>query len=67
MRWRACVQIAAAEAAAKAEAQELEGWKRDATAVLAALETTHTEKIAEVISHAYFELAKQCRSTHLLH
>lgn len=48
----ACVQIAAAEAAARAEAQELEGWKRDATAVLAALESTHTEKIAEVVTHA---------------
>ena len=42
------LQIAAAEAAAKADAQEVEGWKRDAPAVLAALETSHAEKIAEV-------------------
>ncbi|KAL3131855.1 hypothetical protein ABBQ38_007568 [Trebouxia sp. C0009 RCD-2024] len=41
-------RTAAAEAAAKAEAQEVEAWKRDATAVLAALDTTHAEKITEV-------------------
>lgn len=43
------MQTAAAEAAAKAEAQELDAWKRDATAVLAALDTTHAEKITEVL------------------
>lgn len=43
-----CMQIAAAEAAAKAEAQEVEGWKHDATAVLAALDSTDAEKITEV-------------------
>ena len=43
------MQAAAAEAAAKAEAQEVRAWKRDATAVLAALDTTHAEKITEVI------------------
>lgn len=42
------LQIAAAEAAARAEAQELEGWKRDSTAVLAALDGTIAEKITEV-------------------
>lgn len=42
------MQIAAAEAAARAEAQELEGWKRDSTAVLAALASTLAEKITEV-------------------
>ena len=42
------MQIAAAEAAARAEAQELEGWKRDSTAVLAALNSTFAEKITEV-------------------
>ena len=42
------MQIAAAEAAARAEAQELEGWKRDSTAVLAALDSTLAEKITEV-------------------
>lgn len=43
------MQTAAAEAAAKAEAQEVEAWKHDATAVLAALDSTHAEKITEVI------------------
>ena len=42
------MQIAAAEAVARAEAQELEGWKRDSTAVLAALDSTLAEKITEV-------------------
>ena len=42
------MQIAAAEAAGRAEAQELEGWKRDSTAVLAALDSTLAEKITEV-------------------
>ena len=46
--WLMCMQIAAAEAAAQAVAQEVEGWKRDATAVLAALDSTHAEKITEV-------------------
>ncbi len=41
-------QVAAAEAAARAEAQEVEGWKRDSTAVLAALNSTTAEKITEV-------------------
>ncbi|KAL3163290.1 hypothetical protein ABBQ32_009684 [Trebouxia sp. C0010 RCD-2024] len=41
-------RTAAAEAAAKAEAQEVEAWKHDATAVLAALDSTHAEKITEV-------------------
>ena len=43
------MQVAAIEAAAKAEAQELQGWKRDATAVLAALEGTCADKITEVL------------------
>lgn len=42
------MQVAAAEAAAKAEAQEVEGWKRDATAVLTALNGTHAERVMEV-------------------
>ena len=42
------MQIAAAEAAARAEAEELEGWKRDSTAVLAALAITNAEKITGV-------------------
>ena len=46
------MQIAAAEAAAKAEAQEVEGWKRDATAVLAALDSTHAGKVTEVHSQS---------------
>ena len=50
--WLMRVQIAAAEAAAKAEAQEVEGWKRDATAVLAALDNTQAEKITEVFCPA---------------
>ena len=48
------MQIAAAEAAARAEAQELEGWKRDSTAVLAALDSTHAEKITEVTPHELY-------------
>ena len=43
------LQKAAVEAAAKAEAQELQGWKKDATAVLAALEGSYAEKMTEVI------------------
>ena len=43
------MQTAAAEAAAKADAQELDAWKHDATVVLAALDTTHAEKITEVV------------------
>lgn len=42
------VQVAAAEAAARADAAELEGWKRDSPAVLAALEPAMTDQITEV-------------------
>lgn len=47
------MQIAAAEAAEKAAAQEVEGWKHDATAVLAALAGTHAEKVTEVLCLPY--------------
>lgn len=58
------MQTAAAEAAAKAEAQEVEAWKRDATAVLAALDTTHAEKITEVIFHDHMQWVMR-KSAHL--
>ena len=52
------MQKAAIEAAAKAEAQELQGWRKDATAVLAALEGSYAEKMTEVLPIPLFSMSR---------